>query len=110
MQDLMLFALLGLGSGALFAGLALAVVVSYRGAGVVNLASGAFAMLAAYVFYALRTSGELFLPPIPLLGFKVGLGGPWDTVPAFVMALLVCAVTAAVFDLVVLRRLRLASP
>ena len=67
-------------------------------------------MLAAYVFYELRTSGSLLLPPIPFLPHTIGLGGPWSTVPAFVVSLLVCAVTGTVFDAIVLGRLRGGSP
>ena len=67
-------------------------------------------MLGAYVFYDLRTSGSLLLPPIPFLPHTIGLGGPWSTVPAFVVSLLVCAVTGTVFDAIVLGRLRGGSP
>ena len=55
MQQILLFILLGLGSGALIAGIALGVVLTYRGAGVINLATGGVAMLAGYAFWALRT-------------------------------------------------------
>ena len=54
MQQILLFILLGLGSGALIAALALAVVVTYRGSGIINLATGAVAMLAGYAFWSLR--------------------------------------------------------
>jgi branched-chain amino acid transport system permease protein len=106
-SEYLLFALLGLGLGALIAGLGLGIVLSYRGSGVINLAVGAVAMLGAYVFYELKTSGDLLVPPTP---YALSLGGPWPTAPAFVAALLVCALTGAVFDVVVLRRLRSASP
>jgi branched-chain amino acid transport system permease protein len=41
LDQVLLFALLGLGTGALIAGIALGVVLFYRGAGVINLATGA---------------------------------------------------------------------
>ena len=108
LSQLLLFALLGLGSGALIAGIALGLVQNYRGSGVINLAMGAMAMLGAYVFYGLRTSGGLFipLPDVPL----VHLGGPWGTLPAFVVALLMCAVVGVAFDVICIARLRNASP
>jgi branched-chain amino acid transport system permease protein len=109
-SQLLLFVLLGLGPGALIAGVALGVVLAYRGSGVINLATGAIAMLGAYVFYGLRTGGYLFLPPIPFAPHTVELGGPWSTVPAVLVALAVCALTGALFDVLVLRRLRGASP
>ena len=44
------FALLGLGSGALYAALASGILLAYRGSGVVNLSHGAMAMYIAYFF------------------------------------------------------------
>ena len=110
MSQLLLFALLGLGLGSLIAGIGLAIVVAFRGSGVVNLATGAIAMLGAYVFYDLRTAGKLLLPPIPFAPHRLSLGDPWPTLPAMLAALAVCAVTGALFDILVLRRLRTASP
>ena len=63
MRDIILFAALGLGAGALIASIALGVVLVYRGSGVINVAMGAIAMVAAYVFWALRT-GLLRLPAL----------------------------------------------
>ena len=59
MDQLFLFALLGLGTGALIAGIGLGVVLTYRGSGVINLSTGAVAMVAGYSFCALRT-GDFF--------------------------------------------------
>ena len=58
MKETLLFLLLGLGTGATIAAIALGVVVTYRGSGFINLAAGAIAMLAGFSFWALRT-GEL---------------------------------------------------
>ena len=49
-----LFAALGLGAGALIASIALGVVLVYRGSGIINVAMGAIAMVAAYLFWALE--------------------------------------------------------
>ena len=46
MEQIALFALLGLGGGSLIAGIALGVVLTYRGSGIINIATGAVAMLA----------------------------------------------------------------
>ncbi len=54
MQQILLFSLLGLGSGALIAGIALGVVLTYRGSGIINLSTGGMAMLAGYAFWSLR--------------------------------------------------------
>ena len=55
------FLVLGLGNGAVFAALALALVVTYRSSGVVNFATGTIALYAAYTFAFLR-KGDLFVP------------------------------------------------
>ena len=55
MNEIVLFVLLGLGAGAVIAGIAMAVVVTYRGSGIINLATGAVAMVAAYSFWALKS-------------------------------------------------------
>lgn len=65
MQQILLFILLGLGSGALIAGIALAVVLTYRGSGIINLSTGAIAMLGGYAFWALN-GGKLATLPIGL--------------------------------------------
>jgi branched-chain amino acid transport system permease protein len=95
MRELALFALLGLGSGALIAGIALAVVLTYRGAGIINLATGGVAMLAGYAFWALKT-GEL--------------GGPVATAPALLLTLAFTLVMGILIELVAFRPLRNAAP
>ena len=68
MNEILLFLLLGLGTGATIAAIAVGVVVTYRGSGFINLAAGAIAMLAGFSFWALRT-GELgFTLSTPLGG------------------------------------------
>ncbi len=63
MQNVGLFALLGLGEGALIAALAISVVVFYRGSGTVNLSMGAIAMVASYVNYSFGAGTFGFTPP-----------------------------------------------
>ena len=62
MSSYILFLLLGLGSGAVYAILGLGLVLKYRSAGVVDFAHGAVAMFCAYVYIELRSSGELQFP------------------------------------------------
>jgi branched-chain amino acid transport system permease protein len=62
-EQILLSILLGLGSGALIAGVALAVVLTYRGSGIINLSTGAIAMLGGYAFWALN-GGKLAALPI----------------------------------------------
>jgi ABC-type branched-subunit amino acid transport system ATPase component/ABC-type branched-subunit amino acid transport system permease subunit len=58
----LVFALVGLGAGAVYAGLAQGLVVTYKGTGIVNFAQGALAMWGVYVYSELRASGDLVLP------------------------------------------------
>ncbi len=64
----LLFPLLGLAAGAVYAAIAIGVILVYRGSGVVNLAAGAMAMFPAVVFVRLQTTGELVLPIVGLPG------------------------------------------
>jgi len=57
-EEILLFIVLGLGSGALISGISLGVVLTYRGSGIINLSVGAMAMLGGYAFWAL-TSGKI---------------------------------------------------
>ena len=90
MEQVLLFALLGLGGGALIAGLALGVVLTYRGSGIINLATGAVAMVAGYSMWSLTSDF-----------FGVTLG----TAPAVVITLLVSALVGVLSELLVFRPL-----
>jgi ABC-type branched-subunit amino acid transport system ATPase component/ABC-type branched-subunit amino acid transport system permease subunit len=56
-NDILRFAILGFGAGAVYAVTALGVVLVYRGSGVVNFAHGAIGMVGAFIFYNHRESG-----------------------------------------------------
>jgi branched-chain amino acid transport system permease protein len=73
-DQLLLFTLLGLGTGALIAGIGLGVVLTYRGSGVINVATGAEAMAAGYAFYSLRTVTDAPLALVGTLAFTIALG------------------------------------
>src|SRR5215475_6255882 len=86
--------LLGLGSGALIAGIALAVVLTYRGSGIINLSTGAIAMLGGYAFWALNAGKLATLP----------------TAVALPLSLLFVLAVGAITEFAVYRPLRNASP
>lgn len=100
------FALLGLGSGAVVASVALGLVLTYRASGVVNFAQGAMASWSVYTFYSLTDNGSIPLPPIPFVPSSVSLGGPWAIFPAVLGALVVAAVLGFVVYVLVFRPLR----
>ena len=56
------FALLGLGTGALYALCAQGLVLVYRASGVVNFAQSGFVLLGGYAFYELREVRGLSAP------------------------------------------------
>jgi branched-chain amino acid transport system permease protein len=94
-ERLLLFGALGLGTGALIAGLALSLVVTYRGSGIIHLATGAVALVAAYAFWSFRTG---------VYGYRFG------TAPALVLTLAVSIVVGLLTELLAFRPLRTASP
>jgi ABC-type branched-subunit amino acid transport system ATPase component/branched-subunit amino acid ABC-type transport system permease component len=104
MSTVILFLILGLGSGAVYAALSLGLVVTYRSSGVVNLASAAIALYIAYTYAYLRM-GEL-VDPIPGLSPTVSLGGPLGFWPAFLISLAVAGVLGALLYALVFRPLR----
>jgi branched-chain amino acid transport system permease protein len=104
-QIIMLFVLLGVGPGALMAALALSIILSYRGDGVVNIAAGAAATVGAYVFYDLER-GRLLILPLPWLPAEVDLGGRVATPLAIVIALVYCAALGLTIEYLVYRPLR----
>jgi branched-chain amino acid transport system permease protein len=103
MEQVLLFAVLGLGAGALIAGLSLSLVATYRGSGTVNVAAGGVAMFGAYTFYGLRTGGYLLFPPLRIAG---GQGLVEPVVPAVLLTLVACAVFGVALHYLVMRPLR----
>lgn len=122
----------GLAQGALIAAIALGVVLTYRGSGVVNLANGTIAMYAAYVYSELRGKGDLFLPPLPNplsvvegvvhwfqaddslrlpdLPTRISFGPTMQFWPALLLTLVFCVVLGLLLHVLVFRPLRDAPP
>src|SRR6202035_5276075 len=98
------FLFLGLGNGAVFAALAMALVVTYRSSGVHNFATGAQSLYAAYTYTLLR-QGQV-LQPIPGIRATPPVGGPMGLVPALLITLAIQALLGAVIYLLVFRPLR----
>jgi branched-chain amino acid transport system permease protein len=105
MSDHLLFLIVGLGAGAAYAALAMALVTTYRGTGVINIAQGAMAMWAAYVYDELRRHGDLVLP-----AGRVDLGGGLPLWPALLTGVAVAAALGLILHVAVFRPLRSAPP
>jgi branched-chain amino acid transport system permease protein len=96
MTQILLFILLGLGPGALIAAISLGVVLTYRGSGVINLATGGVAMVGGYAYWALKT-GQVA---------SVQMG----TAPALVCSLAIVLIFGVLVELIAFRPMRNASP
>ena len=101
MTDHLLFLIVGLGAGAAYAALAMALVTTYRGTGVINIAQGAMAMWAAFVYDELRRQGDLVLT----VG-RLDLGGGLQVWPALLTGVSVAAALGLILHVAVFRPLR----
>ena len=107
MSSYILFLLLGLGSGGVYAILGLGLVLKYRSAGVVDFGHGAVAMFCAYVYIELHTNGELQFPWIIIPHqIKVASSNGLATVPSILVTLVYAAILGLVFYVTVYRPLR----
>jgi ABC-type branched-subunit amino acid transport system ATPase component/ABC-type branched-subunit amino acid transport system permease subunit len=104
----LVFLLLGVSSGAVFAALALGLVVTYRSSGVINFATGSIALLTAYTYGYLRQGKLLSLVPGTDKTYDLGITfGLW---PALALSLLMAGLLGLLLHLVVFRPLRDAPP
>jgi sulfate-transporting ATPase len=92
MQEVIVYALIGLGLGALYALSSQGLMVIYRGSGVLNFAQGAIGMLGAYVAWDLQTNSGL------------------PFIPALIVGVAVSALIGVLTQLLLMRPLRRAAP
>lgn len=110
MNEFLLFVLLGLGAGSVYALLGLGLVLKYRSTGVIDFAHGAIAMYCAYVFVNLRSTGALQLPWI-VLPHQIQLTpGAMDLGPALVITLVYGTLLGLILFLLIYRPLLQAAP
>ncbi|WP_322780939.1 ABC transporter permease, partial [Frankia sp. Cas4] len=76
-MEFLRFALLGLGTGSLYALAALGIVLVFRASGVLNFASGVTGGFAAFVFYDLRDTHQVnwIIALVVSIAFGAALGG-----------------------------------
>ena len=118
----------GVAQGALIAAIALGVVLTYLGSGVVNFANGTIAMYIAYLYAGLRAEGDLFVPPLPNplalvegvghwfqtndtldlpdVPSTISLGGPMPFWPALALSLVFSVVLGLLIHWLIFRPLR----
>ncbi|CAB4726043.1 unannotated protein [freshwater metagenome] len=123
----------GIAQGALIAAIALGVVLTYRGSGIVNFSNSAVAMYVAYVYAVLRSEGDLFLPPLPnpfapIEGIlhmfqdkahwtdlpdwptRINFGTEMSFLPAVLLSLVFAVLFGLLLHLLVFQRLRYSPP
>lgn len=121
-QSIMFGVIAGLAAGGVFAILGVAIVVAFRGSGVINFAIGAIAAYTAYTFDELREpgGGDLYMPwidPIPELGVlktlsinnapvKIHITENPSTFLAITLSLLMAAFIGLLLHFLVFRPLR----
>lgn len=105
MSQILLFVVLGLGLGAMYAALGAGLVVTFKGTGVVNFAIGAMASVGAHVYDELNRTERFLLPWIVTIET-----GDLPTVVDLAIAAAVAAVLGLLVHLVVYGPLRSAPP
>jgi ABC-type branched-subunit amino acid transport system ATPase component/branched-subunit amino acid ABC-type transport system permease component len=101
----LLFMVVGLGFGCIYAAIGMGVVITYRGTGVINFATGAMAMWGAYVYDELERTGNLVLP-VAVIPHKFKLGDDLPFTMSFILALLSCSLIGLLVHFLVFRPLR----
>lgn len=91
-MEIIRYAVLGLGIGALYALIAAGLVTVHRGSGIVNFAQGAFVMVAGYIDYELVVHAHMNF---------------WT---ALIITVIATTVLGAIVQLLVLRPMRNSSP
>ena len=109
MSTFVVLALLGLGQGAMYAAMAVGVLVTYRGTGVVNLAYATMAAYPAMAYHQLVTKGILAFPWV-VVPADLDLGSRVHPVPAFVLAVMMGVLLGVLAHLLVFRPLRESTP
>jgi ABC-type branched-subunit amino acid transport system ATPase component/branched-subunit amino acid ABC-type transport system permease component len=91
-EEVIRFALLGLGIGATYALASQGLIIVYRGSGVLNFALGAIGMAGAYVWWELNTNQG------------------WAFLPSLIAGVLFAAVIGGLVHLLIMRPLRHSAP
>jgi len=91
-EEVIRFALLGLGIGATYALASQGLIIIYRGSGVLNFALGAIGMAGAYAWWELTANQE------------------WAFLPALVVGVIFAAAIGALVHLLIMRPLRHSAP
>ncbi len=115
MGNLVFYALIGLGLGALYAMLGMSVVIAYKGSGVINFAQGAIGMYVVFNYTQLRTQGQIYLPWVNFLPGRhtpvliTITHGPLGFIPSILIAAAMAVFIGVLVHFLVFRPMRYAS-
>jgi ABC-type branched-subunit amino acid transport system ATPase component/ABC-type branched-subunit amino acid transport system permease subunit len=98
------FAIVGLGIGALYASLGISLVVTYKGTGGINFATGALGVWGAFAYDQYRNRGEIVFPILGLPD-RVHLSSKPSVVTALAVALLSSVIVGGLAHFLVFARL-----
>ncbi|MGO4258851.1 ABC transporter permease subunit [Marmoricola sp. RAF53] len=105
MDSYVLLAVLGLATGAVYAGLGMGVVTTFRATGVMNVGQVGLGMWGAFVADELHTSGALVMPWVGIPS-HIALGSGWPVWPAAAVGVLSAAALGIAVQVLVFRPLR----
>jgi branched-chain amino acid transport system permease protein len=105
MKSYLLYLILGLGTGAIYAVLALGLVIQQRGANVLNFAFAPMLMMSSLTYSGARTLGAVIFPIPGVPNVKL-TNGPAPAWVAAIAAILVSIAIGIAADLVVFRWIR----
>lgn len=108
MTQILLFAILGLASGAVYAGLGMGLVTVFKGSGVISFAQASIALWGAFTFQELTTTGRLVFPVL-IIPDSVSLGGPQPVPVALALGVASSVIIGMLTHLLIFRPLRDAS-
>lgn len=108
MTQILLFAVLGLASGAVYAGLGMGLITVFKGSGVISFAQAGIALWGAFTFQELTSTGRLVLPVL-LVPDSISLGGPQPVPVALALGVASSVVIGMLTYLLIFRPLRDAS-
>lgn len=108
MTELLLFVVLGLASGVVYAGLGAGLVTTYKSSGVVNFAQAPLALWGVFVYHELTTTGRLVLPVL-FIPDSIDFGSPQPVLVGLVVGVGMSTVLGVLAYLLVFRPLRESS-
>src|SRR3954447_3616927 len=110
MSEYLNFVIVGFGAGAAYAAIALGLVVTYKGTGVINFAAGAMAAWGCYVYDEVRRSGNLLLPLPINHASTLGADGSYGGVALVLFTLISVGLFLLLLRFVVIGPLRRRAP